>query len=237
MPPVPPAAARWTAPVRCSAAAQSASISPEPSRKRRRGNEQAMRRLGNIFGKRNGRVDPVTVEADIEIAAIDPLDGEPVDEFGPCFGRQTVQHVAPGGQAASGPAGRYCGRSPRCAAASRSPAPPPRRRAGRPDTWSDCAAASPGGRTPATAMGRLGEAGRQRTRLAFQAVWTVLTRGAGVNLLAQQGEKALADTLRRARRPAADASRSPAMRARRAMRRRGRGARPGCRRADPHNAV
>ena len=48
----------------------------------RRGDEHAVGGLRAPLGERPGRIEPVAVQADIILAALDPLDREPVDEIG-----------------------------------------------------------------------------------------------------------------------------------------------------------
>ena len=61
-----------------------------------------MGRRNHGFGKGNGRVDPVTVQADVEIAAIDAVDPEPIDKFVGGFFAQGLQHAPPGGDLLAG---------------------------------------------------------------------------------------------------------------------------------------
>ena len=64
----------------------------------RRGDQHAVARLGDEFGERNGRVDPVAMKAGVEFAPFGALDREPIDEFGIGLLHQTGEHVAPRGQ-------------------------------------------------------------------------------------------------------------------------------------------
>ena len=56
-----------------------------------------MRRLRHRIDEGLGRIEIVAVEADIELAPLDALDREPVDEFRRHRLRQGLQHGAPGG--------------------------------------------------------------------------------------------------------------------------------------------
>ena len=63
---------------------------------RRRGDHRAVRRADHRVHERLGGVEIVAVHADIDLALLDALDGEPVDEGGVGLVVQAAQHGAPG---------------------------------------------------------------------------------------------------------------------------------------------
>jgi len=70
-----------------------------------RGRDQkAMGRFGDGGGKGPRRIDPVTMHSHIDLAPVDALDAEPVDELLGRFGIQGVQHGPPSGDGNQRPA-------------------------------------------------------------------------------------------------------------------------------------
>ncbi len=117
-------------------------------RQRRGGHDHAMRLSAHRRDERDRRVDVVPVHPDIHVAAVLPLDAEPIDEPRRSWLPDAFQHVAPALERhAAAPLEASADRLDP-AAACRCPAPPPRCRAGRPDASPIPPAASEDGPRP-----------------------------------------------------------------------------------------
>ena len=71
---------------------------------RRRRHQDPVGRFNDLLGERPGGVEPMAVEADVEIMAPDPFHREPIDEFGRRFAGKGIQHLPPGGDLLPAPA-------------------------------------------------------------------------------------------------------------------------------------
>ncbi len=154
-----------------------------------RGHHHAVGRLQHRFGEGMHRIDPMAMETDIEIASVQPLDGEPVDEFGRRFGLQAGQHRTPGAE--RGQAAPFDRAGDRLDAAAGGGLQFGRLvvEQGQQFLGQQLQRIDQGDHRGQQGVGHLRQAIGQRTRIALQAVGALAVGGAPHHVLAHQGEE------------------------------------------------
>ena len=199
---------RWRVPVRASATVQSASAlavlvvgggrHAQRIAQGGRGDDRAVRRADHRVHERLGGVEIVAVHADIDLALLDALDGEPVDEGGVGLVVQAAQHGAPGFQRELAAVGERARHALDAGALARIEL------VGLGLELGAQRLAQPAHRREhlvqrlAQAIGGLEQAGIERPHVAFLAEALVLARRARAHLLAHQGQELLGRAQHRA---------------------------------------